>query len=165
MAFQPIRPANETMIGMDERIESKILGRADRPNAVGKSRTAHGDNALGGKGHDVQAVGARRAILDVDITVAGHEIVGRRRRPEHHVQLGMSRDELRQARQQPLGGEARCRVHRKPVALAAAGEVHRRRLNAAERGRDLPVIALAAIGRDYGTPYPTEKLNAELTLQ
>ena len=53
----------------------------------------------------------------------------------------------------------------KPVALAAAGEVHRRRLDAAERGRDLPVIALAAIGREDGTPYPTEKLNAELILQ
>ena len=138
MAFQPIRPANETMIGMDERIESKILGRADRPDAVGKSRTAHGDDALGGKGHDVQALGARRAILDVDITVAGHEVVGRRRRPEHHVQLGMSRDELRQARQQPLVAKlgAECTESRSLLPLLVRSTVAvLMRLNAAATSR------------------------------
>ena len=36
------------------------------------------------------------------------------------------------------------------------------RLNAAVTSR---IVTLAAIGREDGTPYPTEKLNAELFLQ
>ena len=138
MAFQPIRPANETMIGMDERIESKILGRA-----IGRMPWARAGLHMGTTRSVGKAMTSRPSAPVAPYWMSISQLLGhedwRRRRPEHHVQLGMSRDELRQARQQPLGGEARCRVHRKPVALAAAGEVHRRRLDAAKRSRDLPV--------------------------
>ena len=63
---------------------------------MGQIRTAHRHDAL--ERHDIEAVAALAPVLDINIVVFGYEIVGRRRRYNYHIHLGMSGYELGQSR-------------------------------------------------------------------
>ena len=93
MARQPVRPADKTAVGMDQRMQHQVFRRPDRPDALGKRRAAHRHDALGREHYDIQAVGRVRTVLDVDVVILGEKVIRRRRRPEDDVQLRMLADE------------------------------------------------------------------------